>query len=160
MAKRNTITFDELAVENLFEEAIKDGFINDEEHEKDYWYKLFGNKDLKIYKSYQIDKPQFPCIVLSLSPRPSVPNINSSQMEAFTRCTLRVEHYTQQVGDVGKRELGIMVNYRLKQILQGLFQVRILSNQELAYSDNTIYRRLIQGEFVFDNELKVFYQGD
>lgn len=158
--KRNTLTFDELEIQNLIEKAIKDGFKNDEEHEKDYWYKLFGNRDLKIYKSYQIDKPQFPCIVVSLSPRAIPAYANSSQIEELTRCTVRVEHYTQAVGKIGKRELGIMVNYKLKQILQSEFNVLILSNQELAYTDNTIYRRLIQGEVVFDNKEKVFYIGE
>lgn len=162
MATRNTLTFDELAIEKLFEKAIEDGFKNDEAHEKDYWYKLFGNRDLQIYKTYRVDpkKVQFPCVVITLSPRPSLPFVNSSQMEEATRCTIRVEHYTQKQGKASERELGIMVNYRLKQILQGVFQVRILSNQELAYSDNTIYRRLIQGEFVYDNRKKVFNQGD
>jgi hypothetical protein len=154
----NTYSFDELNMLDLFKSTIGDAFKNDSEHKKDYWYELFGNRDVKFYESYQVDEPQFPCIVITIEATPYQRNIHSSEIEQFSFVSVGLEHYNQSVNNSGKEKLGIMINHRIKTVLQKTFGLLITSNKQISSPDNSLYRRRIEMNFVYDNKNKVFYR--
>ena len=155
---KNTYSFDELEMTNLFKGIISDSFRKDETKEEDYWYNLFGYRDAKIYESYQIDEPQFPCFVVTMEAIPYKRNSHSSEIEQFSLVTVYIEHYNQSINNLGKDTLGIMINHRLKTVLQSTFGAEIVLNKPLESFDNSVYRRRIEARFVYDNKNKVFYR--
>ncbi len=157
---KNQYTFDEWAMMELFKSIIKEGFDNDPMQEKDFWYKVFGERDIKFYESYQIDKPQFPCIVISFISVPTTRNIHSSEIEQFSTVTALIDTFNQGVGDYGKEQLGIMINTQLKRILQSSFGLIINNNRTISNIDDSVYRRRIEAGFVYDNKNQIFYQGE
>lgn len=154
----NNYSFDELEMMSLFKKTIKEAFDKDESKDKDYWYKLFGNRQVKIYESYEVEKPSFPCFVLTIQATPYQRNIHSSEIEQFSLVSVGLEHYNQAVDDLGKDELGIMINHRTKTVLQKTFGLLITSNRQINSPDNSLYRRRIEASFVYDNKNKVFYR--
>ena len=155
---KNTYSFDELEMINIFKSVVSDAFKNDETKEKDFWYNLFGHRDFKMYESYQIDKPQFPCFVVTMEAIPYRRNGHSTQVEQFSLVTAYIEHYNQATNDLGKDTVGIMINHRLKTVLQSTFGLDIVFNKPLESFDNSVYRRRIEATFVYDNKNKVFYR--
>ena len=155
---KNDCIFDELEMLNLFKKTIKEAFEKDDNFEEDYWYNLFGQREMTIYDSYTVSKPTFPCCVITLSATPTIRNIHSSQIEQFSTVIARIEHYNQSVGDNNRETIGIKINQRIKYILQKTFGVLIPNNTSLSSPDSSIYRRLIEARFVYDNINKVFYR--
>lgn len=154
----NLLAFNEIEMLELFKKTILNAFINDIENPKDYWYNLFGNRDIKIYESHEIDNTKFPCFVIAMFSMPYQRNIHSSEIEQFSSVSLRIEAYNQKVGNIGKEKLGIIINNHLKRVLQKTFKLLITNNRALPYEDNSIYRRVIDARFVFDNKNKIFYR--
>lgn len=158
----NAVTFDELSMLNQFKTVILNAFEQDDTHTEKYWYNLFGKKKPRVYYSITEarESTAFPCFVVRMTPLPNVGTIHSSEVEQYTRVDIAIEQYNQQVGNIGKEELGIMINHRLKSVLQSTFKVRITQNNELMNINSTIYRRIIRCSIVYDNINEIIYQGD
>ena len=151
----NNYFFDELALLSEFKKSINEAYKNDTIN----WYEIFGGRDVEIYESIQVSQPKFPCFVVTMIPTPNQATITSCETELYTQVYVRIEHYTQKVDDIGKEELGIMINQRLKQYFQKKYNILITDNREIASPDNSIYRRRIEARIVFNNKDKIIYQG-
>lgn len=155
----NEYSFNELEMLNDFKRSIRQAFRTDESKPNDYWYNLFGKRDVKIYDSIQVDEPRFPCFVVRFRSYPNFSTRTSEETEQFSQVYVTIEHYNQKVGELGKEELGLLINYRLKTYLQKVYNILITNNQQVGSPNESIYRRRIDAELVFDNKNKIIYQG-
>lgn len=126
------------------------------------WKKMFGNKKMKIYNSLTIDKPSFPCIIVTVIE--AIPNLQmrtSRQVEEYTNFVVEIETYNQAVEvdykKISKEELGIKINNALRLALNKRFRFEITSNEPLMNIDSTIYRRRIVVRGIMDNKNKKIY---
>lgn len=162
----DNLYFDEIAMKEKLQNAISNVYKNDLRHEKNYWYKFFGNRNLKFYSSQteansQDKKPQFPCCILSLQSEPNTFWSNSTQIEEISNVDFTVEIYTQKIGNIDKEIAG---SYLANIVLLGLRQVSgnitVSFNAPLINFDNNVYRRVIRGAFKYNNKTNTFYKGE
>lgn len=162
----NELYFDEIKMQESLQNAILDFYKTDSRHEKDYWYKLFGNRNLKFYSSQteansQGQKPQFPCIILSIDSEPDTTWINSSQIEEVSRVNLTIELYTMQVNNIDKI---LLCKYLSEIVILGIrnlsSNIVLTRSTPIPNIDNNICRRIIRGTFKYDNKTNTFSQGD
>lgn len=155
----NDYSFNELEMLKEIKKTIKQAFRTDESKPNDYWYNLFGKRDIKAYDSVQVDEPQFPCFVVKFRSFPNFSTRTSQETEQFSQVYVTIEHYNQKVDNLGKEELGLLINHRLKTVLQKTYNILITNNQQVGSPNESIYRRRIDAELVFDNKHKIIYQG-
>lgn len=156
----NDLTFNELEVKDLFVNTLLDAFKNDTTHEPDYWYNLFGERDMQYYESLDDSDFQFPCFHIDFYPVTDTAFVHSTQVEQFTYVPFYLQHFNVRVGDISKERIGMDINYLIKQTLQKNFKVIISTNETIPnLNDKQVYRRIIRGCFGYDNKNKVFYQG-
>ena len=162
----DNLYFDELEMEEKFEKAILDFYKNDSRHEKNYWYKTFGNRNLKFYSSQteanSEDKaPQFPCAIITLQSEPNTTWSNSTQIEQISRVNFTIELYTKKVGNIQNKKL---CSYLSEIVTLGLRQlsgnISISKNAPIPNFDTSIYRRIVRGVFNYNNETRTIYKGD
>lgn len=161
----NELTFNESEIKELIKDTIIETFITDDKTEeadkKDYWYKLFGNREFDYYESLDESEPNFPCFVLEFLPTPDERFVHSTQVEQCTIVNFTLQHFNTRVGEKSKEQIGTEINYRIKQILQKTFKVKITTNEQVInLNDTQVYRRIIRGSFGYDNKNKVFYRGE
>ena len=162
----DNLYFDELEMEEKIEKAILDFYKKDNRHEPNYWYNVFGKKQLKFYSSLteinaQEGKPKFPCAVITMESEPDTQWSNSTQVEQISRVSFSIEFFTVDINNIDKKILG---NNLSNIILLGLrnlsSNITISKNAPLLNFDTNVYRRIIRGVFKYDNKTKTFYKGD
>lgn len=162
----DNLYFDELEMEEKIEKAILDYYKNDSRHEKNYWFNIFGKKQLKFYSSLteintQEELPKFPCAVITIESQPDTTWSNSTQIEQVSIVNFSIEFFTVQVGNTDKKILGNNLSNIITLALRNLSgNIKITKNAPLINIDNSIYRRIIRGAFKYNNKTKTFYKGD
>lgn len=157
----NELTFNENLIKEKISDTIIKGFEQDNADKNDYWYNLFGNKDIDYYESLDESEPSFPCFVIDLLPEPDTRFIHSTQVEECTLVNFSLQHFNTKFGDKSKEKIGSEINYRIKQILQQNFKLTITMNEQVVnLNDTQVYRRVIRGYFGYDNNKNIFYKGE
>lgn len=145
--------FDEQYVYDMIKDGIAKAFNTRE------WKTLFGGKKIAFAEENFGESPSFPCIYIGISSAIERTDLHdSSHQELFTRFEFEVECYNQATKDLTKTKLGRMINVRLKEVIEDLFNPVITENRELPSPDETLYRRRISGHSTIDNKNKVFYR--
>ena len=156
----DSLTFNEIEMKDLFVETLLNAFKNDPDHEEDYWYNLFGQREMQYYDSLDDSSFEFPCFHIDFYPRVDVSKIHSTEIEQYSYVSFYLQTFNQRVGEDSKERIGTLINYKIKQTLQKEFHVIISENQVIPnLYDKQVYRRIIRGSFGFDNKNKIFYQG-
>lgn len=155
----NDLTFNEQAFYDKLTTAILKGFKTDTSRESKYWYKLFGNRQIRVYDSLAQSEPQFPCCVITVESIPNRSLINSSQIDRFSNVSIEIEHYNQSVGGKSKEVIGREINTRLREIIQQEFGAIIVNNSQIRSPYEQVYRRLISIAFTYDNLNNIIYKG-
>lgn len=122
---------------------------------------LFGNRKVKYYDSttQANEKPQFPCFIVNIISAFPATNYNTADdPEHFTDFSMEIEHYNQAVGSNTKEFLGRKLNMAVKSALQGEYPFHITYNSEIPNGDETVYRRLIRCNGIFDNYKQILYR--
>ena len=162
----DNLYFDELEMEEKIEKAILDFYKNDYRHEPNYWYNVFGRKQLKFYSSLTEintlqEEPKFPCAVITIQSEPDTEWSNSSHIEQISKVEFSIEFFTVNVNNIDKKTLG---NNLSNIILLGLrnlsSNIKTTKNSSLFNFDTNVYRRIIRGVFKYDNKNHTFYKGD
>jgi hypothetical protein len=153
----NNITFDELNILNSIEDTLKLAFREDSSQVAKYWFNLFGKKYMTIEKENYGVKTKFPIIVVTLL-NPISHKPTNTQLEKNTIFDFEITQYNQMVGKTDKKTLGIMINNRIKYILQTEFGFNIITNQPIASGDDTIYRRILTGNAILNNATNTIYR--
>lgn len=157
----NELTFNELKVKQIFVDTLLKAFKNDTTNGKDYWYNLFGGRDMQYYESLDESDYQFPCFTLDFYPRIDIQKIHSTEIEQFTYVSFYLQTFNVRAGEDSKERIGTQINYFIKQTLQKEFKVVITENQQIPnLYDKQVYRRIIRGSFGYDNKNDIIYQGE
>ena len=153
----NNITFDEPKVLKAIEDLLVKAFKEDDEKDNDFWFNAFEKKDIEAIKENYGRKEYFPCFnVTILNPIPY--GSTNTQIEQYTQFDFEINCYNQKTKIYDKRSLGLLINVRMKRILQETYGLTITSNQEMVSPDDTIYRRVIRGRAIYDNKNDTFYR--
>lgn len=145
--------FDEQYIYDMIKDGIAKAF-----NTRD-WKTKFGGKKIAFAEENFGEAPSFPCVYIGVEAAIERQDLHdSSHQEKFTQFEFEVECYNQATNDLTKTKLGRMINVRLKEALEDLFNPIITFNSELASPDETIYRRRISGRSTIDNKNKVFYR--
>ena len=145
--------FDEQYIYDMIKDGIAKAFNTRE------WKTLFGGKKIAFSEENFGEPPSYPCIYIDIIDAIERVDLHdSSHKENFTQFEFEVECYNQATKDLTKTKLGRMINVRLKEVLEDLFNPVITENRELPSQDETIYRRIISGRSTIDNKNKVFYR--
>lgn len=148
-------TFDEQSILTLFENIILDGFASDFEID---WTSAFGGKQMVVCNYTYGTQTYFPCFHIEIeNPVKYLATSDSSQNERFTTFEFEIQMFNQATTEYDARTLGIMINRKTKLLLQDSLDLQILSNSQVPNADQTIYRRIITGEAVYDNIYRTFY---
>ena len=162
----DNLYFDELQMKETFEKAIAEYYKNDDRYEEGYWFKFFGNRDLKFYSSmYEAntskEKPHFPCVIIDIESTPNSQWSNSTQIEEISSVSFNIEFFTTDIGNVDKTissyKLSTMILLALRQVSGNITVTR---NAPILNIDRNVCRRIIRGAFQYNNKTKTFYKGD
>lgn len=157
----NELTFNEYKIKQIIVETLLNAFKNDTTNGENYWYNLFGGRDMQYYESLDKSDFQFPCFSLELYPRTDTRYIHSTEIEQFSYVSFYLQVFNVRVDEDSKENIGMQINYLIKKTLQKEFKVVITENQSIPnLYDTQVYRRIIRGSFGFDNKNNVFYQGE
>lgn len=157
----NEITFKETEVKQYFIETILQSFKDDKAHEKDYWYNLFGEREMEYCESLDESEINYPCFTIELYPLPDTKYIHSFEVEQYSLVNFTIQVFNKRVGTNSKEYIGEQINYRIKQALQSNFKVTITMNEAMPnLYDTQVYRRYMRGSFGYDNQNKIFYKGE
>lgn len=160
MMNENETTFNENKVKQYLIDTILQSFKDDKKHEKDYWYNLFGEREMQYCDSLDESEINYPCFTLDLYPTPDTRYIHSFEVEQYSTVNFTIQVFNKRVGTNSKEYIGAEINYHIKQVLQKECKLTITMNESIAnLYDPQVYRRYIRGTFGFDNQNEIFYKG-
>ena len=149
----NTITFNELEMLQAIEKLFKDSF------KTTYWFNLFEKNDVEIITENYGKYTNFPCIYVEiLNPRPY--GSTNTEMESYTEFDFEINCYNKKSNVKDKREIGILINNKIKEVLQQNYGFRIQTNLRTPSPDETLYRRTIRGRAIIENSTKTLYRAN
>lgn len=162
----DNLFFDEIKMKETFEKAIAEFYKNDIRHEEDFWFKLFGNRDLKFYSSLEEantnkEKPHFPCVLVNIESSPNTQWSNSTQIEKISSVSFDIEFYTTDVGNIDKSKLSYYLSTIILLALRNISgNITVTRNAPIPNIDRNVCRRIIRGSFNYDNNTNTFYKGE